>query len=141
MRHRQVNVLLLISSHFGFCFTFRFVLFYSSYVNDLNEIFFWRNISNPVAFTYMIGMAIYCQYTVIGWFYFSYFASDFIWIRMHFQMNFAAGYGLAIVQWVQLYYVCDLGRNIQVQFCSKFCWKQQLQSTLTIERTSFIFQG
>lgn len=35
---------------------------------------------------------------------------------MHFQMNFAAGYGLAIVQWVQLYYVCDLGRNIQVQF-------------------------
>lgn len=29
-------------------------------------------------------------------------------------MNFAAGYGLAIVQWVQLYFVCELGENIQV---------------------------
>lgn len=28
-------------------------------------------------------------------------------------MNFAAGYGLALSQWVQLFYVCELGENIQ----------------------------
>lgn len=31
------------------------------------------------------------------------------------QIDYAAGYGYAAMNWVQLFFVCELGENIQVQ--------------------------
>lgn len=29
-------------------------------------------------------------------------------------MGYFAGYGMAVVSWVQLFYICELGENVQV---------------------------
>lgn len=31
-----------------------------------------------------------------------------------FQMGFAAGYGMAMICWVQVFYVCEFGESIEV---------------------------
>lgn len=30
------------------------------------------------------------------------------------QLGFVAGYGLAAMSWIQLFYVCEFGQNIEV---------------------------
>lgn len=36
-----------------------------------------------------------------------------------FQMNYAAGYGMAVITYVQLFYMCELGDSIEVLFEAK----------------------
>lgn len=76
----------------------------------------------------MIAMSIFCQYMVI----FSidmcvcvcvfpnpnshFILNEFLW---NVQLGFAAGYGMACMQWVQWFYVCDDAQNIQVSYVTQ----------------------
>lgn len=56
-----------------------FLLFSFSYISTLSDILYWRNLFNSIGFSYMIGMSIYCQYTVIfskSFIVFNFFLSD-----------------------------------------------------------------
>lgn len=35
-------------------------------------------------------------------------------ITPHIQMNFTVGYGMTLVQWVQLFFVCEVGQKVEV---------------------------
>ncbi|XP_055312480.1 uncharacterized protein LOC129574453 [Sitodiplosis mosellana] len=67
------------------------LLDYEDFVACLRDFVYWRTLVTPALFTYSIAMAIFCQYT----------------------MGFEAGYGMALMSWVQFYFICETGQDIE----------------------------
>lgn len=73
------------------------------FVICLRDVFYYRLLLTPAGYTYSIAMAIFCQFAVI--FYSDSEATKSIIFSIFvFQMGYAAGYGLAAMLWVQLFY-------------------------------------
>lgn len=82
-----------------------------SYSIEIREIAYYRALLTPPLYTYSVAMAIFSNYAVIIW----YNSIDgFCLLSKQFQLGFVAGYGIAIMCYVQLFFVCTSGETFQV---------------------------
>ncbi|XP_055298571.1 uncharacterized protein LOC129566554 [Sitodiplosis mosellana] len=87
----EENMLSELELRFVFKDITKEILDYENYVNCVREFLAERTLITPALFTYSIGMAIFCQYS----------------------MGFVAGYGMSLMAWVQFFYVCEVGEQVE----------------------------
>lgn len=72
---------------------------------------YWRTFLAPPSFTGSIVLAIYCQFKVNTLKWLSVHKTNFI-ITFYFKLGYPAGYGIAVVSFVQMAILCITGQNV-----------------------------
>lgn len=81
---------------------------YVRFIKDFKDSSYWRWFLTPPTLTFSIAIAIYCQYSVgIIWF--------FVRLKLVtfsvYKMDYLAGYGIAVLSYVQMAVFCYTGQN------------------------------
>lgn len=96
-------------------------VFFISYAKDVVDIGYWRLFLTPIVFTYSISMAIFCQYMVsvcvCVTLLFLFKLMRILYFSTLFQLNYVTGYGMALVSYMQLSFMCIAGESFKVLLC------------------------
>lgn len=95
---------------------------YDRFIAELRDLHYWKFLVQPIMLTYSVAASLLCYYVVSHW------STMRIWIREWNvidsikQDNWTSGVGFAMVCYLQIFILCDVGNGVENAVCFSDAW-------------------